>query len=580
MASSSWALSQLSQILPIDHDSLQQILDYTSTLSKDAAADHLKDILGDSPKALEFISSYNSRRQAPPTSSKPIPEPAAAVPRSQAKKRGKPPLNKLPAPRQVDNHGNTTGAYQKKAEEDYMGGNRKGHNKQQPALASSFALSDKPEARQLPKPVDTPSLKPPPSASGPLISDLPNVRTGSRTSSRTSSPAPRTTVNIAGGSSMRGASTTLQDLDSAIRTLELQTNPSLNSTTAESTSARACTCNATRHALLAAAPNCLNCGKIICAKEGIGPCTFCGTPLLSSADVTSMIESLKHERGQERMLANNNAPGHRRADVSSTARPFTASASISQTPDPASPTPTPPIGLAAGGATPPKTLDLAKQHRDRLLRYQADNARRTLIHDEAADYETPHSGLSQWSSPLERAAQLKRQQKVLREQEGSAKPEWEKRKVVVSVDLVRGKVVRKMAERERPGVGQHGEAGSGLEDEGGQEGEGMVNGRGGMAGSTNTGNGPRRGGDTAGGAFSQNPLLGNLIRPVWKARESQQTEDADKGKGKGKATESDANKENRPRQSPWRRRVQDDDPDDNEAVILDGGVYGGGGDDG
>lgn len=232
-----------------------------------------------------------------------------------------------------------------------------------------------------------------------------------------------------------------------------------------------------------------------------------------------MIDSLRQERGQEKMNLNNTS--HRRADIASAPRPFT----------------NPSSNATQSSAPEDKTLDLAKQHRDKLLNYQAENARRTHIIDEAADFETPTSGQSMWSSPVERATQLKRQQKVLREQEWNAKPEYEKRKVVVSVDLVGGKVVRRMADRERPE-----EAKAEVED---AEIDSAV-----------------AGGGSGGGAFSKNPLLGGLIRPVWK--------------GKGRNVDSDGlegDKENQPRTSTW-RRVQDDD-DDNEAMILNGGIYGG-----
>ena len=258
-------------------------------------------------------------------------------------------------------------------------------------------------------------------------------------------------------------------------------------------------------------------------KEGIGPCTFCGHPLLSSQEISAMIDSLRQERGQEKMNLNN--ASHRRPNLASTPRPFTNASSGAASPS---------------SSTADNTLDLAKQHRDKLLGYQAENARRTHIIDEAADFETPTSGLSMWSSPVERAAQLKRQQKVLREQEWNAKPEYEKRRVVLSVDLVGGKVVKRMGEVERPRAS----GGDEVEDEVvADQGEAHVGG----------------GGD-GGGAFSRNPLLGSLIRPVWK--------------GKDKETDmEEENKENQPRKSAW-RRVQDDN-DDNEAWILDGGVYGG-----
>lgn len=136
--------------------------------------------------------------------------------------------------------------------------------------------------------------------------------------------------------------------------------------------------------------------------------------------------------------------------------------------------------------------------------------------------------------------QLKRQQKVLREQEWNARPEWEKRKVVVSIDLKGGKAVRRMGVVEKP-------QDKGEEEEEGADGigEDVVEGSG-------------AGGGGAKGAFGRNPLLGGLIRPVWK--------------GKGEDEENGVEDEGERQRSRW-RRVQDDD-DDNEAWILDGGVYG------
>lgn len=507
MTSSTWGLDQLSKLIQLDNQSLQEILDYTHTLDKTAAAEHLKNLLGDSPKSLEFISSFNSRREAPEASKV---NTETAKPSRKPKKKSAP-LHNLPA-RRIENHGNLTGGYQKRSEEDYMAQSSK--SRKEPTLANTLALSETPDARQLPTKAPAASAlsnKLPPSASGQLISDLPNVRTSShsRNSSRTASPAAKTRINVAGGQSMRGASSTIQDLDSAIRALEVQTNPSISS----DPRSRRCGCLATRHPLLAAAPNCLNCGKIICVKEGIGPCTFCGHALLSSEDINSMIRSLKEERGKERMDVNNSA--HRRAEVASAPRPFS-----STSPDSAD-----------------ATLARARQHRDKLLNFQAENARRTHIIDEAAEFETPTSGQSMWSSPMERAAQLKRQQKILREQEWNAKPEYEKRKMVVSVDIKGGKAVRRMAEMERPADDD--DADDGLAPAEGAEVENY---------------------NSRQGRLSENPLMGGLIRPVWK------------GKGKDEAGDEIADKENRTKDT-W-RRVQDDQ-DDNEEWILDGGIYGG-----
>ncbi|KAI9828316.1 MAG: hypothetical protein M1832_002744 [Thelocarpon impressellum] len=292
-------------------------------------------------------------------------------------------------------------------------------------------------------------------------------------------------------------STAVSDLDAAIRSLELSTNPSLRP-------ASSCDCNATRHPLLTAAPNCLSCGKIICVKHGLGACSFCHAPLLSPQDLQSMIRALKDERGREKMEADK--ASHRRPDVSKTPRPFTA-------------------------ASKPGSLSAAEQHRNKLLSYQASSAQRTQIIDEAADFETPSSGQSMWSSPHERALQLKRQQKALREQQWAAKPEYEKRRAVVSIDLVGGKVVKRMGKVERP-----------VSDDEDVPGPSTVP--------------PRE--REGGGAFSNNPLLGALIRPVYTA----QPQDTSSAPPRGRQEKAKL----------W-RRVQDD-ADDNEALILDGGIYG------
>ncbi|MCJ1400910.1 hypothetical protein MMC11_004121 [Xylographa trunciseda] len=524
----SWAVTQISRLLPLDDESLVQIIDYSSGLSKDAAAEHLKNLLGDSPQALEFITSFNSRRSAP--TSVVNPPTKSEVPPRQKPYKKKAPLNKLPPPRRPEDYGNTAGAYQKKEEEEYMPSS---HRRKDTALANTLSLSATPAALQHPTP------KPPPSAAGSLISDLPNVRTTSRPSShptsRTASPIPRTAkIALSGGMPMHGASTTLTDLDYAIRALEIQTNPSL--TASDDVAARRCDCQAGRHPLLAAAPNCLACGKIICVKEGLGPCTFCGAALLAPADVQAMVKVLREERGKEKMDANN-AP-QRRAEISKAPRPFQA------------PTTDPPLNSSSSVKSDnvDATLAAARQHRDKLLTYQAQNARRTHVIDEAADFETPSSGQSMWSSPVERAAQLKRQQKVLREQEWNAQPEYEKRRVVVSVDLVGGKVVRRMGKVERE-----------KEPDEEEEGDMQIDSHRESGGTGNSAVGKRT------GAFGQNPLLGSLIKPVW---------NESKGKNKHDAFEF-ADKENRgqPFNSKW-RRVQDDF-DDNEAVILDGGIYGG-----
>ncbi|KAF2277585.1 zf-C2HC5-domain-containing protein [Westerdykella ornata] len=492
-----WAILQLSKLLPLDDESLRQIVSYAESLPPKEAAEHLQNLLGDSPKALEFITSFNNRRnqQSNAASKTASGSSISEVPKAKPRKKKAERFGQLPPPRQPENYGDVSGGYLKPVEEDYL-------------AASPRSRSPKPPAASQPPAQATKPAKLPPSAAGQLISDV--------RSSRNSSPKPKSKVTIQGGTPMHGASTVLSDLDAAIKSLEIQTNLTLSS--AQDNERRKCNCMATRHPLLDAAPNCLNCGKIICVKEGIGPCTFCNTPLLSSSEIQSMVRVLKDERGKEKMAMNN--ASQRRAEVSSTPRPF----STPRERTPASSTP--------ASDSENEKLTKAKQHRDKLLAFQAQNARRTQVHDEAADFETPTAGLSMWASPQERAMQLKRQQKALREQEWNSRPEYEKRKVVASLDLVGGKVVKRMTTVERPRTPEPDEDIPELANP-------TVN-------DVQSGQGP----------FSRNPLLGGLIRPTIRPDD----------KGKGKAKEG-------LKKQTW-RRVQDDN-EDNEQWILDGGAYGG-----
>ena len=602
MSLQAWALPKLSKLLPLDEDSLKQVLDYTLTLSKQDGAEHLKNFLGDSPQAIEFISSFNNRRGGgggPDTSSNTTQSATPPVqnanyaraggssnataadlseaPRSRPReKKKKAPLHSLPA-RRVEDSGDVVGGYRKGEEDDYYMPSRGGGSKQTP-LANTLALSSTPDALQAPISTSrnpspsansqSQSSKLPPSASGPLISDL---KASSSPSSRTQSPSKqqqqqqqgqKAKVTLQGGKPMQGASTALTDLEAAIRALELSTNPTKDT----SAKSRKCTCNGTRHPLLSAAPNCLSCGKIVCVREGLGPCTFCGAALLKPEDVQAMIRALRDERGREKMNANN--ASQKKADVSASPRPFATPASSRPASGAATPT-----AHSSDNNNDASSLAAATRHRDKLLTFQAQNAQRTRVVDEAADWETPDAGVSRWASPAERAKVLKRQQRVLREVEWNARPEWEKRRVVMSLEVGRdGKGVRKMVEAERPEEEEDDDGGDQEDGEGDGEGEAASRPqeyiKSGTRGTDPNGNGN-------GGAFSRNPLLGSLIRPVWK------------GKGKGKGKEADNNpsvdghdeNEDEGTASGERRtkgwRVLQDDNDDNEAWILDGGVYGG-----
>lgn len=531
---SAWALPRISKILPIDDESLKDIITYATSLSKDGAAEHLKNLLGDSPQALEFISSFNSRRHVvtPANTSstsksethEPSPDNNSEIPaRNRKAKKTKAPLHAAGPVRRPENYGDVSGGYQKtKIDEEYMPKSIRQGPSATP-LSNTLSLSQTPTARQLPKPTinlqdpspsssRAPSPLPqklPPSASGNLISDLPNVMAkGSRKSAHSGSSTPQRSTTTT-------TTASINDLTSAIAALELSTNPTL------SNERRKCDCNATIHPLFTPAPNCLSCGKIICALEGLQPCSFCNAAILTPQQVQTMIRTLREERGNEKMVLHNDAQSGRS---------------------------TPAFGGAAtpeSGHSDNESATRALAHRDKLLKFQRENAQRTKVYDEAADYDmTLSPGASQWMSASQRALALKKQQKYLREMEEQSKPEWERKKTVVSLGVKNGKLVRtyeKVEKENAEEADEDTENGLGMTDD---ETKGNVTGQGGP------------------GAFSNNPLLASgsgLVRPVWKAPP---------GSEKGKEKETDTER----RRQLW-RRVQDDN-DDNEQWILDGGLHG------
>lgn len=514
------SLQQLSKLLPLPEEDLQQVLAYASTLPPQAAVEHFNNLLGESPASIEFISTFNSRRQSAPSSSannQASSSAPSAVPKSTRAPKKKKAQIHTPAPRQVQDttYAGQGKAYQKKDNDAYV-----------PPRAGPSQQNNNLSLRDPPRKTQTPPPRPPPSAAGRLISDP--LKPSSAPTTRTSSPARSSTrsakISITGGTPMTSASANLSELDALIYSLEN------SSTSASSNASRACNCIATKHALLAAAPNCLNCGKVICVKEGFGPCTFCGQPILRPEDRDNIVKELKADRAQEKQAIDRAA--HRR--VETTKNPYVSRAAAV----PAGPTP---AELSRGNEDGLSAAEKAQAHRDRLLGFQAQNASRTRVYDEAADFSTPDVGVSQWAGPMERARLLKQQQKVLREQEWNARPEYEKKREMVSLDVVGGKLVKTFKRvdikyQDTVGDKENIDEAEGIDTAGYEQADAR----------------------TSGGAYSRNPLIGGLIRPVFTPPE-----------GKGKEDD-----EGQTRKKTW-RRVQDD-YDDNEEVILDGGVYGSG----
>ncbi|POS86929.1 hypothetical protein EPUL_003077 [Erysiphe pulchra] len=530
------SLSQLSKLLPLPSEDLQQILDYAVTLSSDEAADHFYDLLGHSAETTKFIQDFNKtghggNDKQNDTSSSAVSKKHDASNSLTAKKRGQKKKKKdfLPTreTRQVLDDVTHDGirCYKKQDEENYMGAmkkvvavdNKQSHN---PTL-----LSKAPPQQRVPSPLVTP---------GTLISDS-TFKQGDKAShfpkasglGSSSKSKSKTKISISGGKALHGESTIISELDAAIRALEISTNSKLNS---QDPSRRACNCIGTRHPILTAAPNCLSCGKVICVIEGLGPCTFCETPLLSSVEVQTMISHLREERGREKMIADN--MGRKRAEVASTPKPFSTPREHSSS-------------LHIGESQISSAKIQAQAHRDKLLGFQAQNAKRTTVRDEVADFNIDESEVKRdmlWATPIERANALKKQQKLRQEMEWQAKPEYEKRQVVLSLDVVKGKVIKQIRNSVR-------------EQEDRVEDEPRLN--------VNTVKTEEEISDQKiSHNFRNNPLIGNLIRPIWSAQVSPKTE----------MSTGEGEKESKWKLNTWRRVL--DDQDDNEVVILDGGLSG------
>ncbi|KAI8073176.1 putative zinc finger motif, C2HC5-type-domain-containing protein [Gongronella butleri] len=161
---------------------------------------------------------------------------------------------------------------------------------------------------------------------------------------------------------------------------------------------RTCNCQATKHELLTIAPNCLNCGKIICVAEGVGPCTFCGTPVLSKEQQLSLIAEAKKKRAEEKQKQNQQT----------STRKSKATPQVS-------------VGYASkvsGNivyAQYDESIEIenrlrAEQHKEKLLDYQQSSAQRTKVIDQASDFAMPTDEMSPWLSAQERALLLKKQQ--------------------------------------------------------------------------------------------------------------------------------------------------------------------------
>ncbi|KAG7663477.1 uncharacterized protein J8A68_003024 [[Candida] subhashii] len=241
--------------------------------------------------------------------------------------------------------------------------------------------------------------------------------------------------------------TNLQDIESILN--DLETEESLK---ADKSARRYCNCLARRHPLFEIAPNCLNCGKIICTKEGLQPCSFCGADIIPTKDKEALIDLLSKER--EDILLNKNVPVQTPSTSKSKKkivvkmnpgekfweaqdRAFKAAEEELKKKEQALSEVETPTMLEAETERTNEDLDKAKARLETLLDYQATGEERTKIIDNAADFEMPTQSI--WLTPEERALNLKKQQRLAREKE-KEKDRQQRGEKTVEMTIKDGKV--------------------------------------------------------------------------------------------------------------------------------------------
>ncbi|CEP07133.1 hypothetical protein [Parasitella parasitica] len=385
MSLESWAIDKLSVFLGFDPETLQsQILPYLLTSeSPDAFAEQLMDLVGTSDEALAFIQEFTKRRfnakQAPEQSKAPLnpkPKPSAATSSVKASATSSSSISSIPNTQSEGTFPSLPSNQQpydtmwpanisvhQKKEDEYFAGlrkNKRSKNKNNELRAAAFPPESKPASTTAPKKEKKASKK-------------------------------EMTLEAA-----------LKELDIKAETPGKKRKP--------------CQCQATKHPLLTAAPNCLSCGKIICTAEGVGPCSFCGSPVLSKDQQIALIAEAKKKRAEQKQAQNQPS---KRAPKSGQTGMNSAYASK--------------LGGGGGGvgsynSSPYQSSEdddsrlKAERHKEKLLEFQRTSAQRSTIIDQATDFELPTDQTNPWLTPQERALMIKKQQSNLRriEQKGNS----------------------------------------------------------------------------------------------------------------------------------------------------------------
>ncbi|QPG72902.1 hypothetical protein FOA43_000205 [Brettanomyces nanus] len=397
-----YATQAIDEILPLDEQTISQMVNYaiTELRTREAVRQHFTNLLGESPKALDFITKLSNILFGDP--------------------------NKLKIEKKLSQPSKNNTGWVNSATGSTLS---KGQHDQRLRNASVQGTSTSELIDQTPKAAKEVSMK--------------------------KKDAQKTLDS-------------LKDLDAALNELEVsdETNRGESDRVV-----RVCNCNATRHPLFEMFPNCLNCGKIICAKEGFQPCSFCGKKLLNNEERLQIVEVLNREKEEIEGKSNKNERSNNQDDnmrrrknvikisINSTGQNNykvqemafkrverkreleRKKEELKQQKQEEVEEVQRELDYYSSLKDKDEELVRAQQQLDTLMDFQLHGAERTKIIDQASDFDAPTSSNNLWATPLERALQLKRQQKQLRKQQEADDRRSGRGKRVMDMSIRNGKVI-------------------------------------------------------------------------------------------------------------------------------------------
>ncbi|KAJ3053935.1 hypothetical protein HK097_003008 [Rhizophlyctis rosea] len=389
----SWVVDQLSFLLGFPLADCEEMAKYVLSINdQHKAVEHLSSFLGDSVNALQFIHQFSERR----------------FPKVEVQGSWQSPLKVQEfeettlQPKQWKNEQNV---YKKAQAEDYFVGGYVIVESNRTYNAMLMKNLHRKKAQKKPTtapPSETDSTsEPKQAAGGSLLSDR-----LSASSSASSSPKPKPKKQSK--KSRAEAAATLAEIEGMVKVGNA--SPGFGGRLF-------CECSAAKHGLIT---NCLTCGKIICRLEGEGPCPQCGTEVHSKEQQLQLVHERKRDRSTNKPVASGTGQRYRHAAGGSMA----ATAAM---PNAADENQFPELDQQA--------LEKAQAQKEKLLDFQRNSAARTRVHDQASDFDYTSDISNQWLSSEERALATKRAQEQRR------LDEEQKRRRVISIDLVNKRVV-------------------------------------------------------------------------------------------------------------------------------------------